>query len=80
MGQVKGTPSYTTQQQAYINKYGASNPSGRDAGSKPAMIAGNTTLNSVVDTTFATDANITTTTATLTSLSASLAARLTAIE
>jgi hypothetical protein len=69
MGQVKGTPTYTAQQQAYIDKYGASNPFGRNPGSKPVMIAGDTNLNTVVDATFATDEDKNTTNAKLNALS-----------
>ena len=56
MGQVKGTPTYTAQQQAYIDKYGTSDPTKRDKGVKPVMIDDQTTLNEYVDVTFDTDA------------------------
>lgn len=69
MGQVKGTPTYTTQQQAYIDKYGAADHNKRAKGTTPVSIAENTTLNAVVDATFATDADKNTTNAKLDALS-----------
>lgn len=49
MGQVKGTPTYTTQQQAYINKYGASDHSNRAKGTTPVRISEDTTIESYLD-------------------------------
>ena len=58
MGQKKGNNIPTPQQQAYIDKYGA-NAIRTNAGQTPAMIDSTTTLNSVIDSTFATDADVT---------------------
>ena len=54
----------------------------RNLGTTPVMIATTTTLNTVIDTTFSTDSDVAlkASIASLTALSASLAARLTAVE
>jgi hypothetical protein len=56
MGQQKGNQIPTTQEQAYMSKYGLSDHTKRDMGVKPVMIDDATTLNEVVDITFETDA------------------------
>lgn len=55
MGQRKGTPTPTVQQQAYMDKYGES-AARTNSGTTPAMINHTTTLTAVIDATFATDA------------------------
>ena len=91
MGQKKGNPTPSYQNQAYETLYPNSGArENRDMGTKPVMIDDQTTLNDVVDLTFDTDAaaalvsaSIETTlatkatTAALTSVSSSLAGRLT---
>lgn len=54
----------------------------RDLGTTPVMIASTTTLNTVIDTAFATDSDVAlkATVASLTAVSASLASRLAALE
>ena len=58
MGQIKGTPSPSYQNQAYetLRPNGRQN---RDLGVQPVMIDDSTTLNSVVDVTFAKDTDLT---------------------
>jgi hypothetical protein len=68
MGQRKGNPTPTTQQQAYMDKYGES-AARTNNGSTPVMIDSTTTLNAVIDTTFATDVDKVTTNAKLDALS-----------
>ena len=68
MGQRKGNPTPTVQQQAYIDKYG-SNAIRTNNGSTPVMIDSTTTLNTVIDVNFATDADKTATNAKLDALS-----------
>ena len=60
MGQQKGNQIPTTQEQAYMSKYGLSDHTKRDMGTKPVMIDDNTTLNAVIDATFGTDVDIST--------------------
>ena len=55
MGQKKGNQIPTTQEQAYMSKYGLSDHTKRDMGVKPVMIDDDTTLNELVDITFETD-------------------------
>jgi hypothetical protein len=55
MGQRKGTPTPTVQQQAYMDKYGES-AARTNSGTTPVMLDDNTTLNDYVDLTFDTDA------------------------
>lgn len=70
MGQKKGngTNIPTLQQQAYIAKYGSSAVRTNN-GTTPVMIDSTTTLNTVIDSTFATDADKTATNAKLDALS-----------
>jgi hypothetical protein len=70
MGQKKGNGNNipTPQQQAYIDKYG-SGAVRTNNGTVPVMIASNTTLNAVVDATFATDVDKVATNAKLDALS-----------
>jgi hypothetical protein len=68
MGQRKGNPTPTTQQQAYMDKYGES-AARTNNGSAPVMIASTTTLNAVIDATFATDTDKVATNAKLDALS-----------
>jgi hypothetical protein len=57
MGQQKGNPIPSYQNQAYEALYPNTNArENRDYGTKPVMIDDNTTLNEVVDITFETDA------------------------
>jgi hypothetical protein len=57
MGQQKGNPTPSYQNQAYEALYPNTNArQNRDYGTKPVMIDDNTTLNEVVDLTFDTDA------------------------
>jgi hypothetical protein len=57
MGQQKGNPTPSYQNQAYEALYPNTNArENRDYGTKPVMIDDNTTLNEVVDITFETDA------------------------
>ena len=57
MGQQKGNPIPSYQNQAYEALYPNTNArENRDYGTKPVMIDDNTTLNDVVDITFETDA------------------------
>ena len=55
MGQQKGNPTPTVQQQAYMDTYGAS-AARTNSGTKPVMIDDNTTINDYIDLTFDTDA------------------------
>jgi len=64
MGQRKGTPTPTVQQQAYMDKYGES-AARTNSGTTPAMINSTTTFNALVDATFATDADVAAVNATL---------------
>ena len=57
MGQRKGTPTPTVQQQAYMDKYGESAPR-TNSGATPAMIDHTTTLTAVIDSVFSTDADV----------------------
>ena len=70
MGQRKGTPTPTVQQQAYMDKYGES-AARTNSGTTPAMIDSTTTLTAVIDATFATDIDETTTNGRITSVSGS---------
>jgi hypothetical protein len=56
MGQTKGNKIPTTQEQAYMTKYGLSDHTKRDMGTKPVMIDDDTTINDYIDLTFDTDA------------------------
>ena len=55
MGQRKGTPTPTTQQQAYMDTYGES-AARTNSGTSPVMLDDNTTINDYIDLTFDTDA------------------------
>ena len=70
MGQKKGNGNNipTPQQQAYIDKYGSSTVRTNN-GSTPVMINSTTTLNTLIDSTFATDADKIATNAKLDALS-----------
>jgi hypothetical protein len=57
MGQRKGTPTPTVQQQAYMDKYGES-AARTNSGTTPAMINHTTTLTAVIDATFGTDVDV----------------------
>ena len=57
MGQRKGNPTPTVQQQAYMDKYGAS-AARTNSGATPAMIDHTTTLTAVIDSVFSTDADV----------------------
>jgi len=59
MGQRKGTPTPTVQQQAYMDKYGES-AARTNSGTTPAMINHTTTLTAVIDATFGTDVDVST--------------------
>ena len=59
MGQRKGTPTPTVQQQAYMDKYGEA-AARTNSGTTPAMISHTTTLNTVIDATFGTDEDVST--------------------
>jgi len=59
MGQRKGNPTPTVQQQAYMDKYGESAPR-TNSGTTPVMINSTTTLTSVIDATFGTDVDVST--------------------
>lgn len=60
MGQQKGNPTPSYQNQAYETLYPNTNArENRDYGTKPVMIDDNLTLNDVVDVSFATDAILT---------------------
>ena len=71
MGQKKGNGNNipTIQQQAYISAYGTADHDKRDMGVKPVLIDDQTTLNAVVDSTFATDVDKAATNAKLDALS-----------
>jgi hypothetical protein len=57
MGQQKGNPTPSYQNQAYENLWSNTNArTNRDMGTKPVMINDTATLNEVVDITFETDA------------------------
>ena len=59
MGQQKGNPTPSYQNQAYETLRPNTNArENRNYGTKPVMIDDNTTLSAVIDATFATDANI----------------------
>ena len=61
MGQQKGNPTPSYQNQAYETLRPNTNArENRDFGTKPAMINSNTTLNAVIDATFGTDVDIST--------------------
>jgi len=57
MGQRKGTPTPTVQQQAYMDKYGES-AARTNSGTTPAMINSTTTFNALVDSVFSTDVDV----------------------
>ena len=57
MGQRKGTPTPTVQQQAYMDKYGESAPR-TNSGTSPVMINHTTTFNALVDSVFSTDVDV----------------------
>ena len=57
MGQRKGNPTPTVQQQAYMDTYGAS-AARTNSGATPAMIDHTTTLTAVIDSVFSTDADV----------------------
>jgi hypothetical protein len=59
MGQRKGNPTPTAEQQAYMDKYGQSAVRTNN-GTTPVMISHTTTLNAVIDATFGTDVDIST--------------------
>jgi len=71
MGQRKGNPTPTVQQQAYMDKYGES-AARTNSGTTPAMINSTTTLTAVIDSTFATDSDETTTNSRITAVSSSI--------
>ena len=75
MGQRKGNPTPTVQQQAYMDTYGAS-AARTNSGGTPAMIDSTTTLTAVIDATFATDIDETTTNGRITAVSSSTNTRI----
>jgi hypothetical protein len=75
MGQRKGNPTPTVQQQAYMDKYGES-AARTNSGTTPAMINHTTTLTEVIDATFATDLDETTTNSRITAVSGSTNTRI----
>jgi hypothetical protein len=49
MGQIKGTPELSVQNQAYTNLYGVGNAANRDMGTTPVMIDDDRNLNELID-------------------------------
>jgi hypothetical protein len=76
MGQQKGNPTPSYQNQAY-ETLRPNDRTNRNLGTAPVMISHKTTLNEVVDTTFATDSALSAATV---NLSASLEARISNLE
>jgi hypothetical protein len=73
MGQQKGNPTPSYQNQAYETlRPNTGARENRDYGTKPVMIDDATTLTAVIDATFATDSDETTTNARITSVSGSI--------
>ena len=71
MGQIKGNPTPSYQDQAY-EALRPNDRTNRNLGTSPVMVNHNTTLTAVIDATFATDSDETTTNARITSVSGSI--------